>query len=352
MPLAAKVPRPGCIELEEVPQRRPQAGEVSLRVSHCGVCGSDLHFFHGRLPPPAVCPGHEISAVVEAVGGGAGSVREGDHVAVEPLARCGRCACCRRGDYHLCEHLAIFGIHAAGGMAEQMVVPAYCLYPLPASVDLELGALTEPLAVAVHAARLAGVGPDTSVLILGAGTIGLLSVAACKHLQARFVTITARYPQQRGHAAALGADQVLEPEQVAQCEATPEVVIETVGGGADTVADGVAVVARGGRVVVTGLFDQAPGFNPLLLILKEVTITGSNVYNLRGGRHDFDIALEILSEQGALIAPLITHRFSLNDTQPAFETAADKASGAVKVLIVPGAGGSVPPDRPASAGVR
>jgi len=333
MSLVVKAPSPGRIEVEDVPAPSPQTGEVLLRVSHCGVCGSDLHFFRGGMPLPTVCPGHEISAVVESTGTGVSRVHEGDRVAVEAITRCERCARCRSGDYHLCERLGLFGTHAPGGMAERMVTPAYCLYPLPDDVGLELGALTEPLAVAVHAARLAGVGPESSVLVLGAGTIGLLTVAACKHLRAGFVAVTARYPQQAARATSLGADQVLDPTHVAQCERAPDVAIETVGGRGDTVGDGVSAIARGGRVVVTGLFENTPAFSPLLLIVKEATIIGSMVYNLSGGRHDFDIALEILSEHGASIAALITHRFALTDAQQAFDTAADKTSGAVKVLI-------------------
>lgn len=335
MQLELRAPAAGRVEVVEGPCCDPAHGEVRVAVQRCGICGSDLHWFLGRQMLPPVCPGHEMSGIVDAVGAGVSGVREGDRVTVEPLVRCGECTLCRRGDYHLCARLQIPGLTAPGGMASSLVVPAYSLFTLPDSIDFELGALAEPTAVTVHALRLANVGSGSRVLILGAGTIGLLTAAAARHLGAEHVSITARHEHQREAALRLGCDEVLTPDSACDVSGHPGAVIETVGGTASTLDDAVSVVARGGSVIVVGLFEQPPAFNPLTFIMKEVRIVGSMVYNRKAGRADFDIALEILTDHRSQLRPLVTHVVPLKDAQVAFETAADKKSGAVKVMLDP-----------------
>ncbi len=330
-----RVVEAGKVEVEEAAELSPASGEVIVEVRRCGVCGSDLHWFKGHGPLPPVCPGHEISGIVSSVGRDVATIREGDRVAVEPLVRCGSCEPCRRGDYHLCAMLNLHGITLPGGMASSISAPAYCLFPLPEGIDFELGALTEPLAVTVHAARLGGVGPGSRVLILGAGTVGLLTACAARHLGAEFVAITARHPQQKAMAESLGCNQVLDPGDFHQVQCEPSVVIETVGGNAPTLGDAMMAVQKGGNIVVVGLFEQSPEINPMLLILKELRISGSMVYNRSGGVADFHTALDILSARADDLTGLISHRFPLEQAQAAFDTAADKHSGAVKVLISP-----------------
>jgi threonine dehydrogenase-like Zn-dependent dehydrogenase len=171
----------GSFELRDVEEPKPGPGEVVLRVRSCGICGSDLHYYHGGFPAPAVCPGHEISGDVVAVGPECDATAIGDRVAVEPLVVCRQCPACRTGNHQLCRQLQILGTMLDGGFAEFLRVPAYTLFPIPAAVDEEVGALAEPLAVGVHAMRLAGVAGGDRVLILGGGTIGLLSIAAASH---------------------------------------------------------------------------------------------------------------------------------------------------------------------------
>ena len=153
MGIEARYESVGRIGVVETAELTPASGQVRVRVERCGICGSDLHCFRGHSPLPPRCPGHEMSGVVDAVGSGARSVREGDRVAVEPLLRCGTCSACRSGDYHLCGRLALYGVHEAGGMASHIVVPDYALFQLPTSVNFELGALAEPMAVSVFDSR-------------------------------------------------------------------------------------------------------------------------------------------------------------------------------------------------------
>lgn len=339
MELEARYREAGRIEVVAAETRVPAAGQARVRIERCGICGSDLHVFRGHSALPTVCPGHEMSGIVDGVGSEVAGVREGDRVAVEPLLRCGTCRRCRAGDYHLCGRLSLCGVTAPGGMASHVVVPAYTLFALPAAVDFELGALAEPTAVAVHAARLGGVAKGSRVLVLGAGTIGLVAVAAARHLGASFVAVTARHPHQRALATALGADQVLDPADLTPLAEKPDAVLETVGGQATTVADGVLAVARGGTVVMIGLFEKAPVFDPMAMIVKEVRLVGSMVYNTpTRSAADFDVALEVLAERADAMPALVTHTFPLVEAQRGFATAADKTSGAVKVMLAPQAG--------------
>ncbi len=343
MNLEMRALEPGRVEVVETPVVDPQAGEVRVRVERCGICGSDLHWFRGHAAVPAMCPGHEIAGRVEAVGKGAIGVTEGDRVAVEPLGRCGRCDACRAGIYHLCPSIEILGMTRPGGLATRVIVPDYALFHLPEGVDTELGALTEPTAVAVHALGLGPAPENSPVLVLGAGTIGILAAAAARHLGAPFVAITARHPHQRALAERIGCDQVLAPEDFAQVGETPVTVIETVGGTAGTIGDGVNVVRHGGTVVMVGLFDDTPQFSPMVALVKEARIVGSMVYSVNerasraAGRKraDFDVALELLATEGATLRQLITHTFELERVQEAMETAADKSTGAVKVMVAP-----------------
>jgi (R,R)-butanediol dehydrogenase / meso-butanediol dehydrogenase / diacetyl reductase len=325
---------PGLVELVDVAPADPGPGHVRVAVRRCGICGSDLHWFTARQPLPSVCPGHEISGVVEALGRDVTGWSAGDRVCIEPIVRCGQCERCRRGDYHLCPRLGFNGVTLPGGMATTLVVPSYALFRLPPTVDFELGALAEPTAVTVHALRLAPV-EGANVLVLGAGTIGQLAAVAARHLGAASVAITARHAHQRDTARELGCDQVFDPDRIDDIERRPQLVIETVGGSATTLADGVNVVSRGGSVVVVGLFDRPPAFDPLALVLKEVRIIGSLVYNRGGKEADFETALAILAQHGEALRRLVTHVFALDNAQRAFETAADKSSGAVKVMLEP-----------------
>jgi 2-desacetyl-2-hydroxyethyl bacteriochlorophyllide A dehydrogenase len=339
--LAAFCTQPGAFELREVARPALAPGEALLRIRSCGICGSDLHYFHGGFPPPPVCPGHEISAEVVEVGTPGSRIKPGDHVAVEPLVVCRACAYCRTGDYQLCRHLHILGTMLDGGFAEYLRMPEYALFHLPRGVDDEIGALTEPFAVALHAVRLASVRVGDRVLVLGGGTIGLLSVAAAKAAGATDVWITARHPQQRDAALSLGAtrvfgeapaDSTLSDSARAQ---RPDAVIETVGGAADTINEALDVVRPGGTVAVLGVFTSPPALSALTLVVKEARLVGSLTYGRSGPRAEFDIALELLAESPERFRQLITHRFPLTEITHAFETAADKRSGSIKVAIRP-----------------
>lgn len=328
----------GTLEVRERAVPETSTGEVLVRVHGCGVCGSDLHYYHGGFPPPTVCPGHEIAGVVEAAPQSCG-LRAGQAVAVEPLIVCGTCPYCRTGNYQVCPTFCVIGNAVDGGFADYVRVPATSVFPLPDNVDPDVGTLAEPLAVAVHALRLARLEPADRVLVLGGGTIGLMAVAAARASGAADVWVSARYEQQERAALEMGATRVFRgPDADRQLRSacrdeSVDVVVETVGGTADTINDALHLVRRRGQVIVLGVFTATTAIDATTMVVKEVAVRGSMTYGRSGSRADFERALTLLAERPDRFRFLITHRFSLNEIHRAFATAADKRSGAIKVQV-------------------
>jgi len=323
------------IEVRETVVPSPGPGEVLWRVRACGICGSDLHFYNGVLPAmPNISPGHEFAGEVVEPGEGVQGSSAGQRVVVEPLRVCRECAYCRTGQYQICSRRVLLGTFAPGGLAEYVVVPAYTLLPLPDAFDFQLGALVEPLAVAVHGLHQVGLSVGERVLVLGSGSIGLMAVLAARAAGAGEVVATYRHDHQGEAALAAGANRALKAEATGGLEqAGIDVVVETVGGGAPTLAEALNLVRPGGRISVLGLFTQPVQLNALALMLKEARLVGGITY-CRPGRHsDFDVAMGILQSEPERARAIITHRFPLEEAAQAFATAADKTTGSLKVQV-------------------
>jgi threonine dehydrogenase-like Zn-dependent dehydrogenase len=311
-----------------------EPGWVRLRVEACGICGSDLHFWHGDLPRPiGTAPGHELAGVVIDGPAGLPDVR----YAVSPNVTCGgTCAFCRTGRTNLCGRGgAGIGLGRDGGLADVVDAPLINLAPIPDGVDAVTASLTEPLAVTVRGVGLARVQPDSNVLVLGAGAIGLCAALVARDRAAR-VAITARYPHQRAAAESLGVT-VLAEDAAGEWtkEHRPEIVIESVGGRADTVADAIRVVGRGGRIVVLGTFSQPMPVNLQRMMMKEVSIIGSFCYGSGDREPEFTTAARLTGRWRDELATLATHQFPLDDVATAFATADDKTTAAIKVTLTP-----------------
>src|SRR5499433_3166456 len=264
---------PGNVVLDDVERPTPGAGEVVVRVRNCGICGSDLHWYHGHMMIPSVCPGHEIAGEVADVGAGVTTLRAGDLVAVEGIASCGSCRYCAAGTYHLCPANGIVGMTIPGGYAEYLRIPARHCFPTPVTVPFDVAALSEPLAVAVHGVRIAGLAIGQRVLVLGAGTIGLMAVLAARAGGAGEVLVTARRPQQKAAALALGADRVFDDtDEAALLEAASDnpidLVLESVGGTAATLDTAVAACRPGGTICLLGVYTSAVSFPAIFTIVK------------------------------------------------------------------------------------
>lgn len=340
---AACIRGPARVEVTRVPVPEPGPGEVRVAVEACGICGSDLHLLHAGFFPPGTIPGHEAAGRVDALGDGIAGVAIGARVAVEPMRGCGRCAECRRGLYSICREAKLHGVHLPGGLAEALVVPADRVHAVPADLDAAIAALAEPMAVVVHSLRRGQLARGQRVLVLGAGSIGLLTIPAARRMGASEVWVTARHPHQAALARALGATRVLSEAETDLAkldglgrEAPIDLVVETVGGAADTLRAATAAVRPGGVVSVVGVFLAAPPFEPLPMMMKEVTLAWSYCYGAdpaRGGRADFADAVEMLAAERDALARLLTHRVPLDRVADAFAIAADKRAGAVKVSL-------------------
>lgn len=328
----------GSLDVVERPVPEPKSGWVRLKVAAVGICGTDLHFYRGSFPSPkGLLPGHEIGGVIDTVADDV-PLKPGVAVAAEPLVSCGVCYHCRSGDYNRCAKRMLVGVQGRGGCAEFATVPATCIYALPPSLAPETGALAEPLAVCVRGVRRGGVEIGQRVVIIGAGTIGLMSILASRAAGASEIFVVARHPHQAEAARALGADAIFETSDAALKQlgdTAVDCVIETVGGRATTLIDAVGIVRPGGVVAMLGVFEGAAQIPALEFSTKEVTLVGSNCYGRHGARTDFDIAIDLLQNRKDQLAPLVTHRFALDQVNEAFSTAADKHSGSIKVHIVP-----------------
>ena len=294
------------------------AGEWAvLDVAAVGICGSDLTLVGWNLP---ITLGHEIAGEFE-----------GRAYCVEPAVHCGTCDQCSVGATQRCRGTTphgLLGVAFDGGMAEKVAVPRECLVPLPDGLPVANASLVEPLAVSWHALRKAGAvtGERTGerVLVVGGGSVGLLTVAAARAMDLE-VDLEARHEHQRAAGDALGAGSP---------RGQYEITVEAAGSDS-ALATCVRKTAPGGRIAMVGMPQgdlRVPG---IPFVMNELSMIGCNCYDRRGGRHEFADAAKVLADNPAIAKAVITHRFSLGDAAEAFRVAADRGSGAIKVVLEP-----------------
>jgi 2-desacetyl-2-hydroxyethyl bacteriochlorophyllide A dehydrogenase len=333
------VTAPGTFEVAEVEVPTPGPGEALVHTSVSGVCGSDLHAAHGRHPfvPLPYRPGHEVVGVVAAIGAEVTGVEPGQRVTVEPTLPCWECKMCTTERENLCENLRFFGCgYDQGGMADYFTIPAGRLHRVPDGFDDSQAALIEPLSTPVHAVRLAGDLTGRTVAILGAGTIGLLTLAAARHFGAGRVVVTDMLPAKRALALELGADAVVDAggtDVVAEVRAalgqSADVVFDCVAN-QFTVSQAIGMALKAGTVVIVGV----PGGDvtiPLPLVQdQQVRIQGSATYR----PVDFATAIEIIGSGEVAADKLVTGHFRLEDVADAF--AASQSGEHIKVVVTVG----------------
>ncbi len=304
----------GAVTVVEVPA--PQGDGVRVKMKAAGICGSDLHMIdHGATM--GVTLGHEL----------AGELADGTPVAIEPLAPCGQCEACTVGDYNLCRAAPamIVGIMRDGGMADEVLVPARCIVPLPHGVAARDASLVEPLGVAVHGFRKVGLHGGQRVAIVGGGSIGLCAVAAARYAGVADVGLEARYDAQRAAGERLGARPI---------DGEYDVVVECAG--SDSAVARVCELAKPGGVVILlssywGPLNL-PGF---LVMLKELRLQPSSMYSRHSAGRDIEGAAALLAADPEIPRTLITHRLPLEAAPEAFAIARDRKSGAIKVVLEP-----------------
>ncbi|WP_336023619.1 NAD(P)-dependent alcohol dehydrogenase [Halobellus salinisoli] len=321
---------PTSFELRDRDRPEPGPTDVLVAIREVGICGSDVHYYnHGRIGDYVVedplILGHESAGEVIAVGDDVSDLEPGDRVALEPGVPCRRCAHCKRGEYHLCEAVEFMATPPHdGAFAEYVAWPADFAYKLPESVSTLEGALCEPLSVGIHAVRRGNVATGDTVLVTGAGPIGLLVADAARAAGATDVLITDIVPEKLEYARDRGIDRAVNVAETSLDDAVDEY---TDGVGADVVVEASGAepsirstldgVRRGGTVVLVGLADEAEvPFDVLDVIDNELDVHGSFRY-----ANTYGAAIDLLADDVVDVADMVDFEASLSNIDDAFDRA-------------------------------
>jgi L-iditol 2-dehydrogenase len=325
--------------------------EVLVRVAAVAICGSDVHGYTGttgrRIPP--IIMGHEASGAVEAVGRAVSGWPPGARVTFDSTVYCNDCSECRRGRINLCQKRQILGVSPPafrrhGAMAEFVAVPHWILHRLPDSLSFEEAALVEPAAVAMHAARITPIEPGATVVVVGAGAIGLLAMQAAKLRGAGRVVVVDVREERLAVARQLGADVVVnsgsgDPREAllaATGRPNADVVMEAVGIG-QTVQLATDLTAPGGNLTLIGNVQPTIEQNLQAIISKELTIRGS-----AASAGEYPACLGFLAAGRLQVKPLISRVMPLADGQAAFDALCRGEPGLLKIVLRPEAGAVSP----------
>jgi L-iditol 2-dehydrogenase len=332
---------PGRIEIRiDVAAPQPGPGQVLLRIQRIGVCGSDIHVYHGKHPYTGypVVQGHEFSATVEAAGAGVTGLKPGMKVTSMPQIVCGECAPCKRGDYHICDKLKVEGFQAPGCAQELWVTSADRIIALPDDFSFEQGALVEPVSVAVHAVGRAGDLAGRRAAVFGAGTIGNLvaQVARCNGAQV-MITDLSDYRLDVARRCGLAGTFKSGEESVADAARRIlgpqgfDVAFECVGV-EPTITAAVANIQKGGTIVVVGVFGEKPRVDLGLVQDRELNLRGTLMYK----RADYVRAVELIARGGAggiVTGPLMSRHFAMDDYLDAYKFIERQGDKTMKVFI-------------------
>ena len=330
---------PGQIEFRDIPAPVPGPSEVLIRMKRIGVCGSDIHVYHGKhaLTPYPVVQGHEVSGIVEKVGAAVRAFAPGDLVTIQPQVTCGKCYPCTHGAYHICDNLKVMGFQTTGAGSELFAVEASKVLKLPARMNAEHGAMIEPLAVAVHALGRAGDVAGRKVLVLGAGPIGNLVAQAAKGMGAAKVMVTDLSAFRLDKARECGVDCCIDTSKADLASAVREhfgeskadVILECVGS-PQTIQQAVAVARKGTDIIVVGVFGDKPTLDMGTVQDRELRLIGTLMYQ----EPDWKKAIDLVEKGLVKLQPLITDHFAFADYKKAYEYIEANRERAMKVMIV------------------
>lgn len=330
----------GNLFVRDVTKPQPGPDELLVRVEACGICGTDRHLYHGEFPcRPPVTIGHEFAGIVEAIGSGVQGFRPGDRITGDPNIACGRCPQCAAGRVNLCRNLQAIGIHRDGGMAEYVIVPEKQAFRLPHDINPMHGAFCEPLACCLHGIDIAEIKAGSSVVVLGGGVIGLLTVQLARLAGATTVILSTRQTAKRRLAEELGATATVDPSasEIVEAVAGPnglvpggvDVVIECAGV-PETMAQTTRLAKAGGTVVILGVMPQGAKIEiePFDILFRELRVLGSFINPFVHRR-----AADLVASGAINVEKLISRRVTLDEAPDIIRN--PPAPGEVKVLIVP-----------------
>ncbi len=318
------------------PAVEPAAGMAQVKVAYCGICGTDLHIFHGKMDRRVHIPqiiGHEMSGTISALGSGVKGFAVGDRVTVMPLDPCNNCPACRAGHSHICQNLKFLGIDTPGAMQTCWTIPAHTLHHLPATLSMRHAAMIEPLSVACHDVRLGAVAEGEHVVVLGGGPIGTLIALVAKSRGGK-VLISEINPHRLKLLEELGFETV-NPQQTNVAE---HVTARTNGAGADVLFE-VSGSAAGaelmtnlmrtrGRIVVVAIFPEPPKVDLFRFFWRELRLCGARVYE----HQDFETAIKMAASGTLPLDRLITNTLPMEEVETGFRQM-EQGGDVMKVLI-------------------
>ncbi|WP_202080218.1 zinc-binding alcohol dehydrogenase family protein [Caldalkalibacillus salinus] len=320
---AVSVKEAGSIEVieKEKPEIR-EKNEVLVQIKMVGICGSDMHIYHGTNPLatyPRVI-GHEVTGEVVEIGEQVNTLKPGDKVVLEPIDTCGTCYACRNGRSNVCQNLEVYGVHRDGGMQQYIVVPSANLHKVEPDVPYQASVLVEPFTIGAQANWRGQVQEGDSVLIQGAGPIGICCLKMAKLLGAKCY-ITDLSEERLAFAKQSGADEVIH---AGNKDVEQEIMSLTSGEGANVVIDavciphtfelGVRVASNAGRIVVLGFTEQTSAIPQLPLTKQELTVVGSRLQT-----NQFPNVIKRLNQKELNVDGMVTHTFPVEDIQEALE---------------------------------
>ena len=305
----------GDVQIQDYEQPTIEPEEVLIKVSYCGICGTDVAAFKTGNYVPGLIIGHEFSGAVVEVGPEVDNVKVGDRVTGNSIIPCGSCSFCLSGRPSLCDNPQLLGVTFNGAMAEYVKMPASHVYRLPESLSLRDAVLVEPLSCVLHAVRISSYKPGDKVLIQGAGPIGILTLQVLKGSGAGMIVVTDIVEGRRKIAAELGADVTVDPSR----ENLPAVVERVTGGrGVDIVFDVAGVpetlmenytlAKKGGEIIVVGICEEPACADYFTLVLNELTVKGAYY-----GFNEFPLAIEMLSKGLVKADKIITSTIKLDN---------------------------------------
>ena len=329
---------PGVIEFRETPRPIAAEGQVLVRIMRIGICGSDIHVYHGKHPFTRypVTQGHEVSGRIEAVGSGVEGLSVGQKVTIEPQVCCGHCYPCTHGKYNLCEELKVMGFQTTGTASEYFAVDAAKVTPLPETMSYDEGAMIEPLAVTVHAAKRFPELKGARVAILGCGPIGILLMQSCKALGAASVLVTDVSDYRLSVARSVGADYAVNTGETDLEQALRDAfgsdkadVIYDCAGSDITMGQAIRCARKGSTIVLVAVFSKMASVDLAVLNDHELELNTSMMY-----RHeDYVDAIRLVSEGKVQLRPLMSRHFAFRDYLEAYQYIDENREMTMKVII-------------------
>ncbi len=329
---------PGEIIFREIENPIPAAGEVVVKIMRIGVCGSDIHVWHGKHPFTSypVTQGHEVSGEITALGEGVTGLSVGQKVTIQPQVVCGKCYPCRHGKYNLCEELKVMGFQTTGVASEYFAVDAAKVTPLPESMSFDEGAMIEPLAVAVHAVRKFGDMQGMRVAVLGAGPIGILVAQAAKGMGAESVLITDVSDVRLEKAKECGVDFCVNTKSVNFGAALVEAfgpdkadVIYDCAGNDITMGQAIQYARKGSTIILVAVFAGLAKVDLAVLNDHELDLNTTMMYR----NEDYLEAIELVRAEKVHLKPLISKHFAFCDYAEAYRYIDANRETTMKVLI-------------------